>query len=88
VSDRLVDVRTPLAVSETVRIELGADGTMHVVTPSVTLHLDRERCEELATTLARSMLRLRKLDRARARPILRVVAVDGAARSQDEPRGA
>jgi hypothetical protein len=72
-SDRLIDVRVPLAVSESVRVELGEDGTLHLVTPSLTLHLTRPHCEELATTLARGMVRLRKLDTAKARPFLRVI---------------
>ena len=61
-SERLVDVRTPLAVSANVRIELGDDGALHVVTPRLTLHLDRAQCEELTTTLARGLVRLHKLN--------------------------
>jgi len=79
VNDELIDVRTPLAVSENVRIELGNDGALHVVTPRLTLHLDREQCEELTTTLARGLVRLHKLKASRTRPSLRVV-------SDDEPR--
>ena len=74
--DGLIDVRTPLAVSENVRIELGNDGALHVVTPRLTLHLDREQCEELTTTLARGLVRLHKLKAPRARPSLRVVSDD------------
>jgi hypothetical protein len=73
---KLVDVRTPLAVSENVRIEMGVDGGLHVVTPRVSLHVDRDECEELTTTLARAMVRLSKLDKASARPALRVVKSD------------
>src|SRR6201999_3413193 len=40
-SDRLIDVRTPLAVSEDVRVEIGGDGTMHVLLPALTLPLDQ-----------------------------------------------
>jgi hypothetical protein len=73
VSDSLIDVRTPLAVSQNVRIELGADGRLHVVTPQLTLHLERDACEELTTTLARGLVRLHKLKAPRCRPSLRVV---------------
>jgi hypothetical protein len=38
VSDRLVDMRTPLAASEHVRIELGAGGELYVATANLTLH--------------------------------------------------
>ena len=73
-SDRPVDARTPLAVSENVRIELGKDDTLHVVTSIVTLHLERAQCEELTTTLARALVRLHKLRKPRrSRPNLRVV---------------
>lgn len=53
-SDPLIDVRTPLAVSEAVRVEIGGDGTLHVLLPALTLHLDQAHCEQLATTLARA----------------------------------
>jgi hypothetical protein len=66
-SDRLIDVRTPLAVSEDVRVEIGGDGTMHVLLPAITLHLDRAHCEQLATTLARALVRLHKLRAPRER---------------------
>ena len=72
-SDRLIDVRTPLSVSEHVRVELGADGTLYLVAPHVTLHLERDLGEELTTTLARAMVRLRKLETARERPALHLV---------------
>ena len=74
--DGLIDVRTPLAVSENVRIELGNDGGLHVVTPALTMHLDREQCEELTTTLARGLVRLHKLKARRAQPSLRLVSTD------------
>lgn len=73
-SERLVDVRTPLAASANVRIELGSDGELHVVSPRLTLHLDRAQCEELTTTLARGLVRLHKLNAPRPRPSLRVVS--------------
>lgn len=81
-NDELIDVRTPLAVSENVRIELGTDGALHVVTPQLTLHLDRARCEELTTTLARGLVRLHKLKAPCARPNLRVVSADETADRQ------
>lgn len=62
-SDRLVDVRTPLASSRQTRVELGRDGILHVLAGPVTLHLERAFCEELTTTLARAMVRL---DQARS----------------------
>jgi len=67
VSDRLVDVRTPLAASEHARVELGRDGVLHVLVGAVTLHLDQAVGEELTTTLARAMLALRRAERAAAR---------------------
>jgi hypothetical protein len=72
-SDTLIDVRTPLAVSENVRVEVGGDGALHVVTALLTLHLQREQCEELTTTLARALVRLHKLKAPRRKPALRVV---------------
>lgn len=78
-SDRLIDVRTPLAVSENVRVEVGNDGGLHIVTAMLTLHLPREQCEELTTTLARALVRLHKLNAPRKRPKLRVVGREDAA---------
>jgi hypothetical protein len=57
-SDQLIDVRTPLAVSPHARVELGRDGVLHVLVGGVTLHLERGLCEELTTTLARAVVRL------------------------------
>lgn len=57
-SDRLVDVRTPLAASRQTRVEVGRDGVLHVLAGPVTLHLERAFCEELTTTLAKAMVRL------------------------------
>ena len=54
-SGTLVDVRSPLAVSDNVRVEAGRDGALHVVTAVMTLHLQRDQCEELTTTLARAL---------------------------------
>lgn len=73
-SDTLVDVRTPLAVSDNVRVEVGRDGALHIVTAVLTLHLQREQCEELTTTLARALVRLHKLNAPPKQPRLRVVS--------------
>jgi hypothetical protein len=78
VSEQLIDVRTPLAVSEHVRVEIGRDGVLHVLAGPITLHLDRGRCEELATTLARAMLTLCKLREERSPPKLVLVRGEGA----------
>ena len=78
-NEKLVDVRTPLAASEHVRIELGRDGVLHVLAGPITLHMDRGRCEELTTTLARAMLALAALFPKNARPPLSVV------RAESEP---
>lgn len=73
-SDEWVDVRTPLAVSENVRVEVGDDGRLHVVTAMLTLHFEQPECEELTTTMARALVRLHKLNKPRrAAPKLRVV---------------
>lgn len=69
-----MDVRTQLAVSPNVRVEIGRDGVLHVLTGPMTLHVDRRVCRELAVTLGRA---LDALDRAPAPgepPCLRVVA--------------
>jgi hypothetical protein len=75
VSDVLADVRTPLAVSPSVRVELGRDRTLHVLVGPVTLHVERKLCEELATTLAVAMVRLHERDDVP--PALRLVAPSG-----------
>ncbi len=72
-SDQLVDIRTPLAVSEHTRVEVGQDGVLHVLAGPVTIHLDRGRCEELTTTLARAMLALARADAQVAKPALQLV---------------
>lgn len=79
-SDELIDVRTPLAVSPHARVEIGQDGVVHVLAGPVTLHLDRAVCQELTTTLAIAMVRLDKVSpvpNKRAR--LRVVPNDSRA---------
>ena len=58
----VADVRTPIAVSPSVRVEVGQDRTLHVLVGPVTLHVERHLCEELATTLAVAMVRLYELD--------------------------
>lgn len=69
----LVDVRTPIASSAHVRVELGRDGVLHLLAGPVTLHLDRTRCEELATTLARAMVVLATLFPKADKPPLKLV---------------
>jgi len=73
VSEQLIDVRTPLAASEHARVEIGRDGVLHVLAGPVTLHLDRARCEELTTTLARAMLALARVDDSPPRPSLKLI---------------
>jgi hypothetical protein len=79
VNDTITDVRTPIAVSPSARVELGRDGTLHVLVGPVTLHVDRHLCEELATTLAVAMVRLHERDdklrrcEAPSAPVLRLV---------------
>jgi hypothetical protein len=73
VSERLVDVRTPLAASPNVRVELGRDGVLHVLAGPITLHMDRARCEELTTTLARAMVALVTAHPKHGRPNLSIV---------------
>lgn len=72
-SDELVDVRLSLAASANVRVELGRDGVLHVLTGPVTIHLDRGRCEELATTLARAVVTLAQIQPRGERPPLALV---------------
>jgi hypothetical protein len=69
----LVDVRTPLAVSPSARVEIGEDETLHVLVGPVTLHVERHLCEELATTLAVAMVRLHERDEKRESRTLRLV---------------
>lgn len=89
-SEDLVDVRTPLASSKNARVELGRDGVLHVLTGPVTVHMDRVTCEELATTLARAMVRLSQVH-PKTRPPALVLVSDGADGEPDEfeavPRG-
>jgi len=83
VKDGLIDVRTPLAVSENVRVELGENGGLHVVTALLTLHLERDQCEELTTTLARALVRLHKLKKPRRAPTLRVVGSEACSQAEE-----
>lgn len=78
-SDQLIDVRTPLAVDQDVRVEIGKGGELHVVMPALTLHLERKVCERLTNTLARALVRLHKIEKARERPRLHVVRDDAHA---------
>jgi hypothetical protein len=73
-----VDVRTPLAVSPSARVEVGEDGTLHVLVGPVTLHVHRHLCEELTTTLAVAMVRLHERDEKRAARTLHLVAAEGS----------
>ncbi len=84
-SDTLIDVRTPLAVSKSARVEVGRDGVLHVLAGPVTLHMDRATCEELTTTLARAMLALAKLHPKTRRPPLALVADPDTDQSDGEP---
>lgn len=72
-SQELIDVRTPLAASDHVRLELGDDDVLHLLVGPVTLHLDRGRCVELTTTLARGMVRLSQLESRPNGPQLELV---------------
>lgn len=69
--------RTQLAASPSSRVEIDEAGVMHVLAGNVTLHLDREACEDLATTLARAVYALSKRQRDEApRSGLRLVRSD------------
>jgi hypothetical protein len=74
-SDHLVDVRVPLAVSPHARVELAQDGVLHVIALAgvISLQLDRASCEELTTTLARAMVTLAKSQPKASRPQLSLV---------------
>lgn len=63
-SDQPIDDRTPLATSENVQIDAGSVGVLHLHVGPLTLHLQRDRCEELTTTLARAMVSLARAERA------------------------
>ncbi|HEX6276597.1 MAG TPA: hypothetical protein VFZ53_26325 [Polyangiaceae bacterium] len=79
-NDIPLDVRTPIAVSPSVRVELGRDRTLHVLVGPVTLHVERHLCEELATTLAVAMVRLHERDAREEPPVLRLVTPSKASR--------
>jgi len=83
----LVDVRVPLAASPGARVELGQDGVLHVLTGPVALSLDRAACEELATTLARAMVRLARMHPRRRTPQLTVVEGGQTSEPRQEDRG-
>jgi hypothetical protein len=53
-------IRTELAASTSSRVELDADGSLHVISGNTTLRLDQATCEDLATTLARAVIALSK----------------------------
>jgi hypothetical protein len=83
VSEDLVDIRTPLAASPHARVEIGRDGVLHVLAGPVTLHLDRARCEELATTLARAMVTLAAIHPKARAPALSLVRGEHERTSQE-----
>jgi hypothetical protein len=87
-NDELVDVRTLLAVSPNARVELGRDGTVHVLAGPITLHLDRATCEELTTTLARAMVLLAKSAPKQRRPALELVRAEAPNASEAPSSGA
>lgn len=68
---------TPLAESPDVSVELGPNGAFHVRIGIVTLQLTRELGEDLATTMARAVRKLRDVERPEPerprRPELRLV---------------
>jgi hypothetical protein len=76
-SEKLIDVRTPLAVSKNARVDLGRDGVLHVLAGPVTVHMDRASCEELTTTLACAMVALARLHPKNRPPVLALVGDAG-----------
>lgn len=60
-SEELVDIRTPLAMSKNAGGEMRCAGVLHVLASSVTVHMGRPACEGLTTTLARARVVLAKL---------------------------
>jgi hypothetical protein len=83
-SERESEVYTELAASTKTRVEIGQDGVLHVLAGYVTLHLDRDMCEELTTTLARAVVKLARLEPTRREPRLRLVAAGAPAKSIDD----
>ena len=75
-TDPWLDIRMPLAASDEVCVEPGRDGTLHLVLPASTRHLDRTHCQQLTETSARALERLHVIDAARLSPgaQLRVVS--------------
>jgi len=74
-----MDVRTELAASPRTRVEIGRDGVLHVLAGYVTLHLDRDACEELTTTLAKAMVMLARTQPKRRKAKLTLVAREAGA---------
>ncbi len=83
-SKRLIDVRTELARSPHTRVEIGEDGVLHVLAGPVTLHLAREICEELTTTLARSLVALARSEAPTARSLRLVRPPEAGGPGADE----
>jgi hypothetical protein len=82
-SERLIDVRTPLAESDNARIEIGRDGVLHVLAGPVTLHMNRAMCEELTTTLARAMVMLARIQPKLRPPPLALIRGDLSSGAND-----
>ena len=81
-NETITDVRTPIAISPSARVELGQDGTLHVLVGPVTLHVERHLCEELATTLAVAMVRLHERDDQRRHTKRRAPRVFASSRTE------
>jgi hypothetical protein len=77
------DPMIELAASTSTRVELDEEGVLHVIAGSVTLRLDRDTCEELATTLARAVVALGRRAPRQRKP--RLSLVSGAAARKTDP---
>lgn len=71
-SEQLIDLRTPISTSKSVRVEIGQDDIVHVLAGAVSLHVERQMFEELSLTMARGLVRLRERDNPPP-PVLRLV---------------
>jgi hypothetical protein len=77
-----------LAISQSARVELGRDGTVHVLVGPVTLHLDRAPCEALTTPLACAMVRLARRMPEVQRPTLALLRTESTDADLASPDGA
>lgn len=84
-TERHIEIRTELAASEKIRVDIGQDGVLHVLAGPITLHLDRATCEELTTTLARAMVTLARSRRPRLRLVSETTGSPCDARSATRP---